>query len=254
MRAWLLAASLALLCVPSAAAQSDIAGAYADWGAALSRYVAGDHVQYTRWKAENPAEWRRFLAWLETADPSALPPAEQRAFWINAYNARVVAGVLAHYPIDSVKDVGYLGGRLRGFFGLREHLVAGRRRSLDEIGRIATTPPLGEPRAHFALTLAAEGGPPLRPEPYRGATLDTQLEFQTRTFLNGPAGHRLDASARRLHLTPILSWHADAFGKAAGSTRAFAGRYLMGDAAEAAANESWRIDWLPFDWRLNEDR
>lgn len=253
MRAWRLALILALAHAPDAPAQTT-EEAWSDWGAVLSRYVSHEHVQYGRWKAENPAEWRRFLAWLERADPARLPLSEQRAFWINAYNARVVAGVLDRYPIDSVRDVGFLGGRVRGFFGKKEHLVAGRRRSLEEMRAMVTRPPLGDARAHFALALAAESSPPIRPEPYRGATLDTQLDFQTRTFLNGPDGNRLDRSARVLHLTPILAWYDDDFEPRGGSARAFAAAYLVGPAAEAAADEAWSVEWLEFDWRLNEVR
>jgi hypothetical protein len=254
MRAWRIAAALLLLLARPAPAQSDLAGAWADWGAVLTRYASGENVQYARWKAENPAEWRRFLAWLETADPSRLPLADQRAFWINAYNARAVAGVLDRYPIDSVRDVGFLGGRVRGFFGRKEHRVAGQRRSLDDIHAIVTRPPLGDLRVHFALCLAAEGSPPLRPEPYRGANLDTQLDFQTRTFLNGPAGSRLDKPGQRLYLTPIFAWHEGEFHRDGGSVRSFAARYLMGAAGAAAASDEWRIEWLDFDWRLNEPR
>ena len=131
MRVWPIVVALLLSIAPPAASQSDPADAWSDWGAVLARYASGERVQYARWKAENPAEWRRFLAWLETAEPSRMSPADQRAFWINAYNARVVAGMLSRYPIDSIKDVGFLGGRIRGFFGREEHRVAGRDRSLD---------------------------------------------------------------------------------------------------------------------------
>ena len=123
MRVWPIVVALLLSIAPPAASQSDPADAWSDWGAVLARYASGERVQYARWKAENPAEWRRFLAWLETAEPSRMSPADQRAFWINAYNARVVAGVLSRYPIDSIKDVGFLGGRIRGFFGREEHRV-----------------------------------------------------------------------------------------------------------------------------------
>src|SRR5688500_8808122 len=105
MRALRLALLLLAIHSLPASGQSEPAAAYSDWAGLLSRYVVGDHVQYARWKSENPAAWRRFLAWLEEADPSNLPADEQRAFWINAYNARVVAGVLAHLPLESVKDV-----------------------------------------------------------------------------------------------------------------------------------------------------
>jgi hypothetical protein len=252
MRAWRLATLLVLIAAVPARAQSEISPAYSDWEEVLSRYVVGDHVQYARWKSENPVEWRRFLEWLEATDPSPLPLDDQRAFWINAYNARVVAGVLKHLPLESVKDVGFMGGRFRGFFGRSDHPVAGRRLSIDEIRRIVTRPPLGDPRTHFALTMAAESGPPLRPEPYRGATLDTQLDFQTRAFLNSSDGHSIDEAGRRLLLSQTLDWYSDDIEGAEGSVRAFARKYLMGEAAEAAANESWRIEWLDFDWRLDE--
>lgn len=254
MRAWRIATVLLLLAAPAARAQGDAEAAWADWGAVLARYVNGEHVQYARWKAENPPEWRRFLAWLEDADPTRLSVPEQRAFWINAYNARVVADVLDRYPIDSVRDVGFVRGRLRGFFSRREHTVAGQRRSLDDIRDILTRQPHDDVRVHFALTLAAESSPPLRTEPYRGEILDTQLDFQTRTFLNGPWGSRLDEPSRTLYLTKLLSWNEGELEGAGTTPREFAARYLMGAAAEAATSEEWGVDWLDFDWGLNEAR
>ena len=251
MRVWRLAALAALLVASPAPAQPE-GGAYADWALMLGRYVTGDHVDYVRWKTDNPAEWRRFLEWLERTDPSKLPLADQRAFWINAYNARLVASVVSRYPVDSVRDVGYLGGRFRGFFSRREHPVAGRTRSLEEIRRIVTRPPLGDPRAHFAMSFAAESSPPLRAEPYLGATLDTQLDFQARTFLNGPRGHRYERGDRRLYLTSILRWYEDDFRREAGSVRAFAARFLMGPVSDAASGGNVAIEWLPFDWRLDQ--
>jgi hypothetical protein len=253
MRALILATLLTLAPAAGARAQTPDE-AWADWAAVLSRYVADEHVQYGRWKAENPPEWRRFLAWLERAEPSRLSAEDQRAFWINAHNARTVAGILERYPLDSVRDVGFLRGRVRGFFRRREHPVAGRSRSLEEMRALATRPPEGDPRAHFALTLGTESSPPIRPEPYRGATLDTQLDFQIRTFLNGPHGSRLDEERRVLRLTPILSWYDDDFAPGGASPRGFAARYLVGPAAEAAGDEAWGVEWLPFDWRLNEVR
>lgn len=260
MGTWRLAVLLLLLVTDfalvtrSASAQASEEEAWADWSAVLSRYAAGGEVQYGRWKSEDPAEWRRFLAWLERADPSRMPLADQRAFWINAYNASVVAGVLARYPLASVRDVGFLGGRLLGFFGKKEHLVAGRRRSLEEMRALAARPPRGDPRAHFALSLAAASSPPLRPEAYRGATLDMQLDFQTRTFLNGPRGSRLDTGRKVLYLTSILSWHENDFEENGGSPRTFAGRYLVGASAAAAESMDWKVEWLDFDWRLDEVR
>ena len=65
---------------------------YADYGTLLARYVRDGEVDYARWKADAPPSWDSFLVWLETADPAAWPLADQQAFWINAYNARVIEG------------------------------------------------------------------------------------------------------------------------------------------------------------------
>ena len=260
MRPWLIATLVALL---ASAPVSPLAGqapsgtgageALADYADLLSRYVDDGMVDYARWKAEDPPAWHRFLEWLESTDPSPWPVDDRRSFWINAYNARVIAGVLDRYPIDSVRDVGLFGGRFRGFFGRREHSVARRLRTLDEIEQqILLEPPLWDARIHWALSCASRSCPRLRPEPYLGSRLDMQLDFQARTFLNSPNGHRLDRNARTLHLTRIFDWYEEDFVQAAGSVREYAARYLTGVAAEAAREPSYRITYLEYDWGLND--
>lgn len=238
------------LALPQSEAERAALGSYAS---VLSRYVEGGDVRYGLLFTENPPEWRRYLEWLENARPEAMPVEERRAFWINAYNARVIAGVLARYPIDSVRDVGFLGGRVRGFFSRREHPVAGKVRTLDEIEKeILFARPLWDPRVHFALNCAARSCPKLRSEPYEASRLDTQLDFQARTFLNGPDGHRIDPSARVLFVSRVLGWYRDDFERAAGSLREYLIRTLTGDAATAARDASWQIEYLDYDWSLND--
>lgn len=255
MRLAFMAALSLLVCLPAPGPGQpgpDLDAAYADYAALLSSYVQNGGVDYARWKAEKPPGWRRFLGWLESTDPGGWSLAERRAFWINAYNARAIAGVLERYPIDSVRDVGFLGGQVGGFFSRREHPVSGRRRTLDEIEEeILLADPLWDHRIHWALTCASRGCPPLRPEPYRGVALERQLEFQAATYLNGPTGHRLDPGARRIQLSRILDWYREDFERAAGSARAYALRYLTGAALDAL-HEGWEIGYLDYDWSLND--
>ncbi len=250
-----LCALVALLLVPGPARAQPAADPYVDYAAVLARYVSDGAVDYARLKADNPPEWRRFLAWLAAADPARMSLADQRAFWINAYNARVIAGVVERYPIDSVRDVGFLGGRIHGFFGLHEHPVAGHRRSLDDIEKgILLGNPLWDDRVHWALTCASRGCPDLRPEPYRGADLDMQLDFQARTYLNGPRGSRLDRDSKTLYLTRIFDWYRADFVRAAGSIRDYAARYLTGLPSRAARDSDYSIEWIEYDWALNDAR
>ena len=240
---------------PQPPTQTAAAEAHADYSGLLARYVSGGQVDYARWKADDPPEWRRFLEWLETSSPQGQSANAQRAYWINAYNARVIAGVLKRYPLDSVRDVGYLGGRVRGFFDAREHPVAGRMRTLDDMEQaILLKAPLWDERIHWALTCASRSCPRLREEPYVGERLDMQLDFQARTYLNSPLGSRLDPEARVLHLSRIFEWYGDDFRRAAGSVREYAARYLAGAGAEAARDTAFTIKYLEYDWALNDAR
>lgn len=227
--------------------------AYASYAQLLSRYVEDGRVDYARWQADDPAAWRQVLEWLDATDPAGWPIDDQRAFWINAYNARVIAGVLERYPVSSVRDIGFLGGRIRGFFGRQEHPVAGRRWTLDEIEQeVLLGSTLWDARIHWALSCASLSCPRLRAEPYRGDELDKQLDFQARAFLNSPDGHRLDRDEGTLHLTRIFDWYSEDFERAAGSVREYAARYLTGAAEAAAGDPSIEIAYLDYDWGLNE--
>ncbi|MGH7550486.1 MAG: DUF547 domain-containing protein [Gemmatimonadota bacterium] len=240
--------------IPTALGQPEGPGGdlYADYETLLTRYVRDGEVDYARWKSDAPPAWDRFLAWLKMTDPRDWPLADRRAFWINAYNASVVDGVLRRYPMDSVRDVGLLGGRLRGFFDRREHPVAGRMRTLDEIEKeILLEPPLGDAAVHWGLTCGSRGCPVLRTEPYRGGALERQLEFQAATYLNGPTGHRIDPETRTVYLSRIFDWYREDFEQAAGSVRAYAMRYLTGTALEAL-RAGWDIEFMDYDWRLND--
>ena len=78
------------------------------WDQLLGRYVREGLVDYHGVQGERYA-LDAYVAGLGDVDPTAWPPAEQLAFWINAYNACVILGVLDRFPLRSVKSV-------RGFF------------------------------------------------------------------------------------------------------------------------------------------
>ena len=129
----------------------------------------------------------------------------------------------------------------------------GKGRTPDEIEKeILFKGPLWDERIHFALNCASRSCPKLREEPYEASRLDTQLDFQTRTFLNGPQGHRIDPAGRVLYVSRILRWYREDFERAAGSPREYLIRNLTGDAAAAASDPAWKIDYLDYDWTLND--
>ena len=184
-----------------------------------------------------------------TDDYARWTNAERIAFWLNAYNAFTVRLVLDHYPIASIRKIGWLPGA-----AFRERFIPmpalkGGTISLDDIEHGTLRPTFHEPRVHFALVCAARSCPPLRPEAYRGADLDWQLDDQARAFLRDPAKNRVDHAMRTLYLSRIFEWYRDDFETSGSSLPAFVARY-RDDGADITGE--WRVTFLEYDWRLND--
>lgn len=243
--------ALALLAAPPVAwsACTDVDPRHAAWTAIVARRVEAGRVDYAGLQREDGAALDAYLATLSgvcAADYERWTRAGKIAFWINAYNAFTVRLVLDHHPIASIRDIGWVPlAAFRRKFIPMEGLKGGTI-SLDDIEHRTLRSAFREPRIHFALVCAARGCPPLRAEAYRGADLERQLDEQARAFLADPTKNRVEGET--LHLSPIFQWFRGDFEAAGGSLAAFVAPYL-GTRAPGA----WtRIEFLDYDWRLND--
>lgn len=188
------------------------------------------------------------------------PPKDQLAFLINAYNAWTVELVLEGYPdIDSIKD---LGGFLRSPWSKSFIPLLGSLRSLDDIehNMIRGSDRYNDPRIHFAVNCASIGCPALRPEAYSGDRLDSQLQDQLELFLSDRTRNRLEQGT--LLVSSIFKWYGKDF-ENAGSGMESLRHFLAGhgtalglsgeDIAQLEAGKI-AIDYLEYDWRLNDQR
>lgn len=224
---------LAILLAAPPARAADL---HAPWDALLQRYVdAGGRVAYRDLAARDAATLDAYLQALATATPAAMSEPEQIAFWLNAYNARAVRGVLAGYDAE-----GFFARRR--FFRGYEFPVAGATRTLDEIENDILRVRFHEPRIHFALVCASTSCPRLRREAYRGERLDAQLDDQARGFLADPTRNRFGPGPSAA-LSMIFKWFAADFEAAAGSLSAYLGRWGLGPFES--------ISYLDYDWTLN---
>jgi hypothetical protein len=94
--------------------------------------------------------------------------------------------------------------------------------------------------------------PVLRDEAYRGRDLDAQLDDAARSFLRDPARNRYDPASRTLSLSSIFKWFRGDFEAAAGTLPAFVARYAGEPTAEALRRGGVRVEFLEYDWSLNE--
>jgi hypothetical protein len=164
-------------------------------------------VEYVSLKwADGPL--RRYLAMAAKvapgeADDEYFPDANHRlAYWINVYNAAVLAAVCRHYPIDGPADVGGL------FSGVR-FTIGGRWRTLDQIEDAMRRQFPSQWRAGFALCRATRGSPPLRLAVYDPQSLTDQLDAQFRVFLPTDDALRVDAERKALVLSPVFRRYAE---------------------------------------------
>ena len=77
------------------------------WDAILGKYVDADGMVDYRSLQASPPDMRaldQYLATLSTASPTIRASRDgQLAFWINAYNAVTVRGILREYPTTSIR-------------------------------------------------------------------------------------------------------------------------------------------------------
>lgn len=169
---------------------------------------------------------------------------EQKAYWINAYNAITLAGIARHYPTPGIRA-------LHGFWDRVMANCGGRDVTLNEIEN-SILRPWGDPRIHMAINCASLSCPRLWNHAYTGKDLDAQLHRAAQTFLGDPRRNRFDADQRRAEVSMIFSWFAADFEVAPYSgARGFLRRHAPN---LPWATDDYEIRYLPYDWSLNDQR
>lgn len=204
-------------------------------------------VNYTKLKA-NPEKLERYLDLLAVAKPTELPYNAQLAFWVNAYNALVIKGVIDHYPTTSVRKVKWFGG----FFSRLKFQVAGETYTLNQIEHGIIRTEFVDPRVHFILVCASTSCPPLENSAFSAETIEERLETATFNFIQNPEQVRIDRVKRRVYLSKIFKWYDDDFTEGYEGVADFLTDYLPPEDAEFLASTDVKLHHLDYDWTLND--
>ena len=226
-----------------------------DWDALLKKYVDENGlVDYRGWQA-NRADRKKlqnYLKHLSTASLGKSGSASDRlAFWINAYNAVTVEGILREYPTSSIRNhtakvVGY-----NIWKDLKLH-IGGKAISLDEIEHQVLRK-MSEPRIHFAIVCASIGCPRLLNEAYVPERVDEQLETNAKDFFSRQQNFRFDESSQRFQLSAIMNWFGGDFGASKSAQLKRIAPWLPSESAKRiAASGTGSVSFLSYDWDLNE--
>jgi len=225
------------------------------WQQFLGRYVVPSSaninlVRYGKVSAADKALLKAYIAALEKVKVTGLKPDEQRAFWINLYNAVTIDVVVDRYPVKSIKDIS-LGGSLFASGPWKKSLVVveGRKLSLDNIEHDILRKIWRDPRVHYAVNCASISCPNLMAKPFTAPELDQMLTQGARDYINHPRGVRVSSGA--VYLSRIYSWYRADFGA---SDQELIQHLIAFAAPELKAKLAGikTIGGYDYDWSLNE--
>ena len=150
-----------------------------------------------------------YIEQLAGIDPRAYRRIEQKAYWINLYNALTVKLIVDHYPVGSITT---LGKTLGAFGPWDDHLItlAGQTLSLNDIEHRILRPLWKDPRIHFAVNCASYGCPDLQDIAFTAENIETLLNKAATDYLSHPRGAHFDGD--ELVLSSIFDWYAEDFG------------------------------------------
>ncbi len=220
-------------------------------------------------------ELKPLLMELDELDPNVYnrwSQDEKLAFWINAYNLKMLEIITRNYPIESSwwlrltwppSDIRHI----KGIWTDYKFIVMDEEFTLAEVERRFFHKTFQDPRVYLAITYASRSGPPLRREVYRGENLDEQLDRQVKRFLAGDQGLRIDRGNKVVHLSALFkpAWRGKAFVPRYGTDKKFKERgaetraalsfitgYLSREDVYFLEVENYALEYINFDWRLND--
>jgi len=232
---------------------SEPSGDPAAYDAILKKYVEGEFFNYGKLKAnaDDLKKFEGFLRWQAQADLTPMTREEQIAFYINAYNACCIKGILDHYPVKSPKDI-------PGFFDQLKFVVAGETLTINQIEYDRLIAKYKDMRAHFAVNCTDRSCLPLKPGAYTGKSLDEELDADGVRFTKSGKHFRFDHEKKILYVSKIFDWYGKKFANdetrpvAEGKPELFLLPYLDDVSRKLLESGKYRVEFIEWDWTLNE--
>jgi hypothetical protein len=233
----------------------------------LDTYVRDGYVYYRALKIER----RRlddYLRQIASADVDQQSRNEQKAFWLNAYNALVLRTVIDNYPAPR-RSTDYPPRSIRqtpGAFERQVHRVAGRMLTLDQIEQ-TILPKFEDPRVYFALGRGSVAGGRLRSEVFTADAIESQLAEVASECVTRAECIQVDAATNKLMASSIFSWREKEFVAAYAEKAAplyasrspierailaFVQPKLLQTERDFLEKNGFQLAYKPFDWSLND--
>lgn len=187
-----------------------------------------------------------YIASLEAIPVTQISLSEQRAFWINAYNALTVSVILEHYPVKTIRDIDLGSGFFSdGPWGEKMFKIEGEDLSLNDIEHRILRPIWKDPRIHYAVNCASIGCPNIQRSAFTAELAETMLEDGATTFVNAP--RNVVFANGKMTVSKIYRWFQDDFGGSEAGVlkhlRAYANQDLFDKMKSVTAVSDYTYNW-----------
>lgn len=227
------------------------------WQSLLDVYLIEDQegpnlFRYSAVTDRDRAVLNDYIASLEAVGITDYTRAEQKAYWINLYNALTIRTVLDHYPVRSIREINISPGFFSsGPWGKKLVTIEGVDLSLDDIEHRILRPIWQDNRIHYAVNCASMGCPDLWPQAFTPENMEDILEAAAANFINSDRGVFIEGG--RMRVSKIYEWYDEDFG---GSDEGVI-EHLLKYASKPLAREiNRRLGAIrtDYDWDLNEPK
>ncbi|MDM3871302.1 DUF547 domain-containing protein [Porticoccus sp. W117] len=225
------------------------------WQQVLDKYLQANHssgvnrFDYGAVNGEGEELLSDYLDYLQELDPREYSRAEQKAYWINFYNALTIQRMLEAYPVKSILKV---GGGLFTWGPWDDALaeVAGEELTLNDIEHRILRPIWNDPRLHFAVNCASIGCPNLQARAFTAENSEQLLALGAKEYLSHKRGAHFDNKGR-LVLSKIFEWYGVDFGDSERAIIQALSQYAPDDLAQRMREHRGKVKY-EYDWDLNK--
>ena len=225
------------------------------WSDFLSLYLVENETGANRldYDAVTDADRKKlddYLSSLSAIQITTHNRAEQKAYWMNLYNALTVRVILDHYPVESIRDIDISPGVFSDGPWDKELIeIEGEPLSLNDIEHRILRPLWQDPLIHYGVNCASVGCPDLQPTAFKGSMVSHQLVQAARAYINDGRGVTVEGG--KITVSKIYDWFIEDFGRTPAAVKRHLLRYADPGLA-AGLTRAGELDEVAYDWRLND--
>ncbi len=226
---------------------------HSKWQTVLDTYLVSNHpsgINRFNYKAVSKADksaLESYISDLKNTDPREYNLAEQKAYWINLYNALTVNLILDNYPVKSITKLG-------GFFSFgpwdKEIItIEGETLTLNNIEHGILRPIWKDNRIHYAVNCASMGCPNLSATAFTAENTEALLDQSAKDYVNHTRGVKIEGD--KMQVSSIYEWYKVDFGGTDASLIEHLKLYAEPQLQEKLNSFSGKIT-DSYDWSLNQ--